>query len=381
METCRYYYSYKNIPTKDWGSVVASTNLYLSHSYLSALEDGLKSNFQSIYVLIYDENNNPLIAAIFQIIRFTSKTIIEKNLFLKLFQDCRNTDNSFSLNCLVCGNMFATGENGFAFTDSITKEKAINLLGDVTKNLPNNSVFKDNFDVILFKEFWKDTIQVGLEFDHFKFRKFQIDVNMVLEIQPEWNTFEDYLQSMKAKYRTKANSAFKKSDVLHVKSLSAIEIQANALKIEALFLNVLEKSDYSYVENYTDCFYYFKMTLGENFICKGVFLEDAMIGFSAAFLNNDCIEANYVGVDYTYNTKYAVYERLLYEYVEVAISLKKGVLHLGRTSELIKSALGAKPVNMWLYGKHKSKVKNILLKPFLNNLKPAAYTLRSPFKN
>lgn len=88
-----------------------------------------------------------------------------------------------------------------------------------------------------------------------------------------------------------------------------------------------------------------------------MFLNDELIAFSTAFVNAHALEANYVGIDYNYNTEYAIYERLLYEYVEEAIALKVSQLHLGRTSELIKSAVGAVPVAMTLYARHTSKIK------------------------
>ncbi len=184
---------------------------------------------------------------------------------------------------------------------------------------------------------------------------------------------------MKAKYRTKANSAYKKSEPLSVRSLTSEEIILHEGQLHQLFSNVLNKSEYRYGENYPASFAALKENLGDLFICKGVFLNDKLIAFSTAFVNGDTLEANYVGIDYNYNAKYAIYERLLYDYVEEAIALKVSQLHLGRTCELIKSAAGAVPVEMTLYARHTSKLKNILLKPVLENIEPSAFELRSPF--
>ncbi len=343
------------------------------------MEKTLKGTIKPIYVLVYDFEGKPLLAGMFQIATFTYKKTSQQNLFIKLFQDCRNEDDSFSIKGLVCGNMFATGEHGFAYSEPISKENALALLAKTAKHIQKDARWKDMFKVILFKEFWPASIKEASVLEDYKYRSFQADVNMVLKLHPSWKTFADYLQSMKSKYRTKANSAFKKSEKLVIRSLSSEEIDKQQINIQRLFSNVLNKSEYRYGENYPTSFAVLKENLGELFICKGVFLNAELIAFSTAFINGDALEANYVGIDYKYNTVYAVYERLLYEYVEQAIVLKVSELHLGRTSELIKSAVGALPVVMTLYARHTSKIKNVLLKPVLENIEPNTFELRRPF--
>ena len=76
-----------------------------------------------------------------------------------------------------------------------------------------------------------------------------------------------------------------------------------------------------------------------------------------------------------------MYQRILYDYVEQAIDRKAKDLQLGRTSELIKSSIGAIPMNMKLYIKHNSGVSNLLLKPIIQSISPSEFELRKPFKS
>ena len=378
-EIFTFFQSVKKIPQADWNVLIPKNSVYLSLRYLTALEETLKGTIKPIYVLVYDSEKKPLLAGMFQIATFTYKKTSQQNLFIKLFQDCRNEDDSFSIKGLVCGNMFATGEHGFAYSEKISKPNALEFLAKAAKIIQKDSRWEGLFKVILFKEFWPQSIANASVLEDYKYRDFQADVNMVLKLHPSWKTFSDYLKSMKAKYRTKAKNAFKKSEKLIIRSLSSEEIMQHQNGIQQLFRNVLDKSGYRYGENYPASFAALKENLGDLFLCKGVFLEGNLIAFSTAFLNGDALEANYVGLDYKYNTEYAVYERLLYDYVEEAIALKVAELHLGRTSELIKSAVGAVPVSMTLYARHTSKIKNVLLKPILENIEPSAFELRRPF--
>lgn len=206
------------------------------------------------------------------------------------------------------------------------------------------------------------------------------DVNMVLKLHEEWNTLEDYLFSMTTKYRTRIKSIYKKSNNLSIKSLSAKEIKENQSEIKTLLENVSKKAEYSYGVINVNAFVLFKENLKEDFILKAVFLNDKIIGFSTSFFYNGQLDANYVGMDYDYNTEYAVYQRLLCDYVAQAIERGAKELHFGRTSELVKSALGAQPINMKLYAKHKSAISNFLLKPVFNFITPSNFELRKPFK-
>lgn len=374
-----FFESINEIPKSHWNGIVSKNHVYLSLNYLKSLEETLFETIRPIYLMVYNAERIPVLAAYFQITTFTYKKTSQQNLFIKLFQDCRNEDDSFSIKGLVCSNVFATGEHGFAYSDTISKETALAILAKTAKQIQKDARWKELFKVILFKEFWPASIKAASVLEEYKYRSFQADVNMILKLHPSWKTLGDYLQSMKAKYRTKSNSAFKKSEKLVIRSLSSVEIAEQQTNIQRLFSNVLSKSEYRYGENYPASFAALKENLGELFICKGVFLNTELIAFSTAFVNGDALEANYVGIDYKYNTEYAVYERLLYEYVEQAIALKVSELHLGRTSELIKSAVGAVPVSMTLYARHTSKIKNVLLKPVLENIEPNTFELRRPF--
>lgn len=375
-----FFQSVKQIPQSHWNSVVPKNSVYLSLPYLEALEKPLAETVKLIYVLEYDAERLPILAGMFQIATFIYKKAAQQNLFIKLFQDCRNEDNSFSIQGLVCGNVFATGEFGFAHSKNISKKRAFEIMATAAKKIKNDKRWEDEFSVILFKEFWHNSFLQAEVLEDYKYRPFQAEVNMVLSINSLWNTFSDYLDSMKAKYRTKAKSAYKKSETLSLRSLSSVEITKHLNRIQQLFTNVLDKSEYRYGENYPATFSALKKNLGDIFICKGVFLEDELIAFSTAFVNANTLEANYVGLDYKYNMQYAVYERLLYDYVEQAIILNVSQLHLGRTSELIKSAVGALPVEMTLFARHISKIKNVLLKPLFDNIKPNEFELRRPFQ-
>jgi hypothetical protein len=340
----------------------------------------MQNDIELVYVIVYNFLRKPLVAGVFQLMTFEYKKSPKSNAFLKHFALENNNDCTLSMNILVCGNMFATGENGFLCSEELSRNEAFEYMISASQQIKKDRRFGKKLSLILFKEFWPKSIIHSDVLKEHSFKDFKIDVNMVLSIHPDWKNMEDYLQSMRTKFRTKANGAIKKSKDLTIKSLNYTEIELYEDRINELFNCVLKRSKYSYGITYPSTFVSIKKALGAAFCIRGVFKEDKLIGFSTGFVQNNIFEANYVGLDYNYNFDYAVYQRLLYDYVDLAIQYNVRELHLGRTSELIKSALGAEPVDMKLYAKHKAPLTHLLMSSILHFVSPSTFELRKPFK-
>ncbi|MDB9932133.1 hypothetical protein OAD28_05365 [Flavobacteriales bacterium] len=361
-----------------WNTITQNENIYLSYSYLSALEDTIKEEIDFYYSISFDDQNNPVLVASFQVVHFSDKKK-RKNSFHDTY--CLIKNKILSFNILVCGNVFSDGENGFLFADSVSKKEAIIELSSITEKI--KAISKKNkkkLPVVLFKEFWAKEDTYTKSFKKQSFREFMIDVNMVLPIHESWNNLDDYLFSLKTKYRTRAKSVYKKSKELVFRNLNKEEIEEYNSEIKTLFNNVVDNATFSLGALNSMAFVKFKEALNEQFIFKAAFLEDKMVGFCTSFFHNNILEANYVGIDYELNHDKSIYQRLLYEYVETALELNAKELQLGRTSELIKSAIGAVPENMKLYAKHRSTIPNLLLKPAFHFISPSKFELRQPFK-
>jgi len=238
----------------------------------------------------------------------------------------------------------------------------------------------DKPSFILLKEFWPTSF---VKSDYIKkqdFREFKIDVNMVLQLQSNWHNFDDYLASMKTKFRTRAKKVLKKSSDIKVIDFTTKDIDLHKSAINTLYLSVLDKADFKMGRLNAETFRNLKNTLDDLFIFKAYFLQGQLVGFTTSFILNEAVEANHIGIDYTFNKSHHIYQRMLYDYVRLAISKKVKELRLGRTAEIIKSCVGAKPVEMKLYIRHRNSISNQLVKPFLEFISPSEYEVRSPFK-
>lgn len=371
--------SIRKLNQAEWDSVAKSKNIYLSFAYLEALEEAMKSEMDFYYSVSYDQKENPVLISAFQLVKYIDKRAHTGSSFDCLISKAKS--KLFTFNVIVCGNVFSDGENGFLFTDHLSKTDAIKELEIVSKEIQRTTKeVNKRASIVLFKEFWVKADNFGQDFKRKNFREFMIDVNMVLTIQTNWNNLEDYLASLKKKYKSRARSVYRNSSKLTIKSLNFDEITANSARIDQLFSNVVEKANYKFGRINVQAFINLKKALGDQFIFRGAFLNDEMVGFSTGICNNKAFEANYVGIDYDLNEDNCIYQRLLYDFIELAIERKSAELHLGRTSELIKSAVGAVPEQMNLYAKHSNRIHNIALKPIFHFIAPSKFELRQPFK-
>lgn len=362
-------------------SVVGRKNVYLSLAYLGALESALAGKIDFRYTLFYNEEQKPVAVSYVQIMHYDNNETLFNDSFCHIGDKLKNRLlDVFSARVLICGNVFASGENGFAFTQDLSPKEAFELLSKSMMQLAQGKDANGEISFGLVKEFWPNSIPNANALENSNFKSFEIDVNMVLRLHPQWKSFDDYLEAMTTKYRTKAKGVFKKSAALTVRNLDLAEVIKHQKRIEELYLAVLSKAEFKFGELNAQAFVNFKANLHNDFILKGYFLDDKMVGFSSAFLCHEVGDANYVGLDYDYNKEYAVYQRMLYDLVDLAIQQNLVELRLGRTAELVKSSIGAEPVNMKLYIRHRNSFSNTLIGPFISSIKPSEFELRPPFK-
>ncbi|MHA7057515.1 hypothetical protein ACWGOQ_0009880 [Aquimarina sp. M1] len=379
--TLRYsiYTATDIIPSNDWNQINHENNLFFTLRYLRTLESTLSETIEFRYIVFYDQAE-PVAIAITQLIKFNTEDLKFQEFPCRISDAIKNTFmKSTDIRVLVCGNLFSCGEHGFLYSKRVHSKSAFENLSRALREIRKMEK-SDKPSFILLKEFWPTSFDHS---DHIKkqdFREFRVDVNMVLQIDPNWNNFEDYLDRMKTKFRSRAKKVFKKSAALTIKNFTTQDIGNYKEDINILYLSVLDKADFKIGKLNAITFKNLKSVLRESFIFKAYFLDTKLVGFTTSFILNNVVEANHIGIDYTFNKSHAIYQRMLYDYVDLAVTEKVDELRLGRTAEIIKSCVGAKPVEMKLYVRHGNAISNTLLKPLVELISPSEYEVRNPFK-
>ena len=378
-----YYSSVDEIPSQVWSSLNANENVYFKKSFLKSIEEN-HENLDFFYVVLLDKNGNPKCFGSIQIIDFFFETV--KNDLESIAKKVKEFGQKLHLfpkkkpfKLLICGNTFVSGEHGILIANGFDKKQTIKELAKAILNYVNSND-KYQIDAFLLKDFVNESLSITNELKDYNYHPFSVEPNMVLHIDENWRTFDDYLQALKTKFRVKAKKALKLSKNLSVKDVTKDSISQQLFEMEELYKKVAKNASFNLSDFNLNTYKEFINHLDNNYIIKTYYLEDKMVGFMSGVINNNSLDAHFVGIDYSLNRELAIYQRMLYDYIKIAIDNNLKTLNFGRTASEIKSSVGAEPQDLTMYLRHKKSITNKIIKLFLMRVQPTPFRQNLPFK-
>lgn len=370
------YNSITSIPSSKICDINSCNNTYFSSAFLDAFESS-NPDIDFKYILIEDELQTVSIATI-QIIKLNIDVILKntkmpsflRSILHSLF--CKST-----IKIMCCGNIFLSGEHGLLIQNDFNKNKVVQLL---CSELISLSKSIKPLHAILIKDFKESSRSFTDYFTDCRFIPMHVEPNMIIELNPNWHTFNDYKKALKSKYRVKVNKADKTSSHLLEMLFSESDFRTYKTDLQKLYENTIANANFNAQVLNLNTYTKLRSVYHKDFIVKGYFLDNKLVGFLSALFNNGHLDAHFIGLDYSLNKKHAIYPRILNDYIRLGIEFKAKYINLGRTASEIKSTVGAKPDELTCYLKHKRNWINLLIKPFVKNVKLKGYKLHEPFK-
>ncbi len=379
--TALFFTSINEISTEIWDSLNCKKNVYFHLDFLKSIEKN-HPEITFSYIVLVDKENNPTAFASLKIIDF-QLTSFDKNFdFLKnIGRKIRLFPNKESLKLLICGNTFVSGEHGVFIKENLDKNAIIKELAKSINHFVNaNKDLKKQIDAFLIKDFANESLFITDELKRSHYHPFLVEPNMQLLLHKNWQNFDDYLASMKTKFRVKARKAFKQSASIKIENVTLNNIDKLLPEMTLLYEKVASKAGFNLGNFNLEAYKALKENLGEKYILKTYWLQDKIVGFVSGVINNNSLDAHFVGIDYQLNKEYAIYQRMLYDYIEIAINENLKILNFGRTASEIKSSVGAVPQDLTMYLRHKKSITNKILKLFLQRVQPTPFQQKMPFK-
>ncbi len=375
---------------EDWDAAAPKNDFFLQRPYLEVLEKNPPLGMRFAYTVFY-KNQQPIGVAYCQIkyfkaddnIRDLTSTEKDACFFTALgnwFK--KKIAGQVAADVLILGNMLLTGEHGYHFDyQEISQREALEILEksttDLLKEMQRAGV---KMPVILVKDV-DPTQQNRSQFlEEKNFTMFEIQPNMSLDLR--WNSFDEYLNSMSTKYRTRAKRAVKKLDGVTKHELGYAEMLRDLPKIYHLYEEIAQNAGFNMVdlnENYLTAL---RRDVPENFRAFGFFLENEMVAFFTTIKNGDELEAHFLGYEKSLNHDYQLYLNILYDIIRQGIEAGAHRIVFARTALEIKSSVGAVPSDLYCYLRHQNSFANKFAETMLDYLKPVEeWQQRHPFKN
>lgn len=368
----------------EWDELLGIDQYFLSRRYLQNFETYRPEELDFAYMAIYKEEC--LLAVMsFQLLTFNTvrqvrslEIMPEDNGWpLLRKQLLRAVLGNIDFNLIISGATQFSGEHGLAYDESrltaaelpALMEESIHFIAQVLKQQgwrPHAVLIKDYYQ--------------PLHLEEHDYHPFPFMPNMTMEIRPEWNTVDDYLDNMKSKYRVRARRSFKKAESVEVREFSSSEIIQHEEAIHQLYKQVEEKADFSMIRIPRDYFTGLKESMPGKMRLFAYLHNGQLIGFFTTLRNGPELEAHFIGLDEEANYRFQLYLNMLYKMVEVAIEEGVEKLIFARTASAIKSSVGAVPEQMHCYMKHFSPLMNAIFPKIVDYLEPREdWKQRHPF--
>ena len=365
-----------DIPKHYWEALGCCDNLYYDPKFLKAFELG-NDDIEFNYIIVL-KNKVPVAFANTQLVTI-SIDIITKNVKIsnRLKTFINNLFYKTEPKILFCGNVFLSGEYG---TFLKANESKIETFKQIAKGIKKLSKTIKKTHAIFVKDFLPESLSITNQLLDFNYTPMQVEPNMMIHLKKEWDTFEDYKKHLKSKYRVKANRADALSEDLVTQFFEKQDIIRYKDELQLLYQNTIDNANFNAQVLNLNTYIYLKAAYPKYFIIKGYFIEGKLVGFLTAMKNQNNFDAHFIGINYSLNKTYAIYPRILNDYIRLGIQFGATQINLGRTASEIKSTLGAVPEVLTCYFKHKKYLINQMVKPFIKQVQIKDYKQHQPFK-
>lgn len=365
---------------ENWDELAVG-NIFLSKSYLNVLEHSAPENMCCHYIGIF-KTEKLIGIALTQMICLTKVTSFGANKSCLQSKIRDFVFRKFASNVLLIGNNMLTGQNAFCFSDAITFNESVIVLKNAVAEI--QEIFKkkgQEIHILNYKDF---TIQDSKHFEinaFSDFYKFEIQPNMIFDIDENWNSIDDYIAALSKKYRDQYKRARKKFDGIIKCKLSLEDIVIHNQKINELYLNVTKNAPFNTFYLNENHFIDFKKKLGHDFLFYGYFIDDQLIGFDTLIKNGNVIDTYFLGYSDEFQREKMLYLNMLYDMIGYSINKKFKKIIFARTALEIKSSVGAKPLQMFGFIKHNNPIINKFMPKLFKYFEPEViWQERNPFK-
>ena len=373
------YFSSENLPS-NW-DVLALNNIFLSKDYLKILEKSAPENMVCHFIGFFRDKELVGIALSQFLDLNKLESFGERDKCIKT--SIRNSIfKNFCSHVLILGNNMLTGQNAYAFSDRIDKNTALLCLKTASKKL--ETIFKNKgqkVHITTFKDFPQEETTVFQKAGFQDYFQFSTQPNMIFDIPTHWKTEQDYINALSKKYRDQYKRARKKANGVVKIKMHLEDIIKHEETIYDLYFHVAKNAHFNTFFLAKNHFQSLKEILKDKFLFYGYFLDEKLIGFNTIIKNGEVMDTYFLGYDESIQREKMLYLNMLYDII--AYSINKGFKEIvfARTALEIKSAVGAKPQEMFGYMKHSNIILDTVIEKLFCYLEPeVVWQERNPFK-
>ena len=345
-----------------WNKVTDHKSLFLSPRYLRVLEDAGPDNLRPCYALVF-QDREPVAAIAAEIV-----TVSIDRLRRKSSPD--DPLNRLEEKMLVCGNLLSWGMHGIAFAPNVDQQPLWPAVAEAIYRLRRVDKLFGDTAFVMIKDITDPYAAEATALSRFSYRELETEPNMVLDISPQWKSYDDYLASLTSKYRKQAKQIEKEVSAAGctVEEIKSDQIARDAEQLHALYLQTHKNARLRLVTLPVAFLPTLADRLGDDLRFTVLKRDGELLGFVTTVKDNETAVGYYIGFDRKANASIPIYFRLLQSVVGHAIALDCKRLSLGRTALEPKARLGARPDPMRIWIRHRIPMLNLIVRGLLHTI-------------
>ena len=358
-----------------WQKATPTDSLFFSPRYLRVLEEAGPENLRQCYALIFRDKEP--VAAI------AAQTVAVSLARLRKTSTAKDPLSRHEEKMLVCGNLLSWGMHGISFAPNMDQQQLWPAVAEAIYRLRRVDKLFGDTAFVMVKDIPDSYAASATALARFSYRELETEPNMVLDISPQWKTYDDYMASLTSKYRKQAKQIEKEVTAAGctVEDMNTAEIAHNAEQLHALYLQTHKNARLRLVTLPVAFLPTLAERLGDDMRFTVLRKDGELLGFVTTVKDGETAVGYYIGFDRKQNAEIPIYFRLLQSVVGHAIALGCKRLSLGRTALEPKARLGARPDPMRVWIRHRVPMMNLIVRGLLHTIDDHEEPpQRNPFK-
>jgi predicted N-acyltransferase len=351
----RVYRDIHEVDAHRWDSLLGPEDLQLSHRFIRTCQESGIENARYWHVNLYDPNGLCCVATLSRF--HVSLDVLCRGWTRVAVRTIRRVHREFlRIPMLFCGLPVSFGQPCLRIRDDSDAPAAIRRIAQTMEGIARQT----GTSFLCFKEFSPtqavDTATLE-SVDYFRATSLP-----ACSLQLRWNSFDDYLGSLRSGYRRQIKKSL---EVAHESGLEVRRVERVSPYTDVLFglyeqvidraAHRLERLSLAFFDN-----------LGRNLSgqCRAILIERRGRPLASAILLLTPPVATFLlaGLEYETHLQYQTYQNLVIEVIREAIHTGAARLEMGQTSYELKSRLGAEAVPRYIYLRHRHPVGHALLR-------------------
>lgn len=390
--------SVRYLDPRVWDAVTASASVFLGRPYLEALEGAAPRTVRPRCALVF-QGGEPVAAVAAQLVDITAARLaatrrgkgasspdpVRRAISAAASGVRQKALERIGAHILVCGNVLTWGQYGVAFAPGAAPAEVWPGVAEALYRIRRAERLAGQTDLILVKDIATSppARSDGAEaLRTFSYRPIPTDPDRVLALPPAWRRYEDYLASLSSRYRksTQGIASDFEAAGLRLEPLEGLATARERDRLHALYLEVHNAAAVRMATLEPEYLPSLARAFGPAFRVTVARRGEAILGFVTTLLDGETAVGYTIGFDRAANAEAPIYFRLLQAVVADAIALGARRLSLGRTALEPKARLGAKPVPLQVWVRHRVPFLNWILRGLLGAVPHHEAPERDPFK-